>query len=92
MVRYLWYSYWNTKILTYNLKIEKDKKIIEIIYKKFNEVNNNYQKNIIIINEWKDLFYKQLDYTKELKEKFYKSKWLHLIYQIVLYINLSHHL
>ncbi|GBC51506.2 uncharacterized protein OCT59_019506 [Rhizophagus irregularis] len=52
------------------LEIAKYKRLTEDLNKKFNEVNNNYQKNI---NGWKELYYYQVGVSEELKEKYYKK-------------------
>ncbi|RGB41645.1 hypothetical protein C1646_751941 [Rhizophagus diaphanus] len=51
-----------------DFEIAKNKKTIEDLNKKINEVNNNYQINIEIVNEWKELDYNQIEVAEEWKE------------------------
>jgi hypothetical protein len=52
------------------LEIAKNKRTIEDLNKKLKEVNNNYRINIEIVNEWKELFYNQMEVAEEWEEKY----------------------
>jgi hypothetical protein len=54
------------------LEISRNKKRIEDLNMKFNNVTNNYQKSIEIINEWKKLFYNQIEATEKWEKKYYR--------------------
>ncbi|GBB86087.1 hypothetical protein RclHR1_12540003 [Rhizophagus clarus] len=54
------------------LEISRNKKRIEDLNMKFNNVTNNYQKSIEIINEWKKLFYNQIKATEKWEKKYYR--------------------
>lgn len=57
------------------MEIAKNKRTIEDLNKKINEVNNNYRINIKILNEWKKLYYNQIEVAEEWKEKYHMNKF-----------------
>ncbi|GBC43312.2 hypothetical protein GLOIN_2v1763680 [Rhizophagus irregularis DAOM 181602=DAOM 197198] len=53
------------------LEIARNKRTIKELNMKFKNVTNNYQKNMEIVNEWKELFYTQIEVAEEWKKKYY---------------------
>jgi len=62
-----------TKNIDLELENEKNKRTIENLNKKVNEIKINNQKNIEIINTWKDLFYHQLGVSEDWKKKYHNE-------------------